>query len=338
MSAGPARAAFLVGLSRFNADRTRGEEQQLAPEPLPFAAERVNAVAEALRRYGYDCTVKVDFRELTASALRDGILARAAELGEDGLLLVHVLSHGIRKDGAALHIVGGDGDGHWTSDVEDWLRTIARTPRMPRALFLLDVCYAGAAARLPWQLSTLGRNDRVWVIAACQAEHEAFDGRFSQAVANVLNRLATSEIDMDLAPAHIPLQTVALRISQEVKHLIDQAAGSPQQVVGSPADITTDLSHLRFFPHLRPAPTTRGRAPGPAEDAPSGAAASGPAAARHGRVRRGQRAELAGAAEDDARPHAGCSGALGIGALGGRGGGGAVRDARPGSSRSGFRL
>ena len=262
MSAGPARAAFLVGLSRFNADRTRGEEQQLAPEPLPFAAERVNAVAEALRRYGYDCTVKVDFRELTASALRDGILARAAELGEDGLLLVHVLSHGIRKDGAALHIVGGDGDGHWTSDVEDWLRTIARTPRMPRALFLLDVCYAGAAARLPWQLSTLGRNDRVWVIAACQAEHEAFDGRFSQAVANVLNRLATSEIDMDLAPAHIPLQTVALRISQEVKHLIDQAAGSPQQVVGSPADITTDLSHLRFFPNLRHAPTNRGLARG----------------------------------------------------------------------------
>ncbi|MGW2291866.1 hypothetical protein [Streptomyces phaeochromogenes] len=58
-------------------------------------------------------------------------------------------------------------------------------------LFIVDLCRAGRAARLS-ELTRVPDSDRnAWVIAATSSDLPAYDRRFSEAVAEVLEQIAT---------------------------------------------------------------------------------------------------------------------------------------------------
>jgi len=118
--------------------------------------------------------------------------------------------------------------------------------RRPLTLFLLDSCYSGTAARLPWQLRVADGRARAWVIAASEPDRSAFDGRFSHAVASVLRDVAAGRLGIDPSVEFVPLDTAAKKIRRNVANLAAQ--GSKQQVTSSVMDIGAEIS-WQFFPN-----------------------------------------------------------------------------------------
>ncbi|GAA3240243.1 hypothetical protein GCM10010532_080580 [Dactylosporangium siamense] len=241
-----------IGISRFGRRRERGQEAAAARwDPLDFATDRVQAMTAVLARFGYRCETPPDLAALTAERLADGIWTAAANLGPDGVLVVHLLTHGHVSETGALYAVGADGQHHSLSDVGHWLRRIVDTPGSPRTLFLLDLCHAGAATRMSWQMSVAGGDSRAWVIAACAPTRGAFSGRFSEAVVNVLRAFADSRIDIDPMLPFIPLATVAREIRREVQRLTDERGAYAQEVTATVVDISAEPTELPFFRNPR---------------------------------------------------------------------------------------
>ncbi|HEX4818124.1 MAG TPA: AAA family ATPase [Nonomuraea sp.] len=89
---------------------------------------------------------------------------------------------------------------------------------------------------------------RSWVLAACEADHAAYDGRFTQAVVNVLRSIADGNLDIDPALPYIPLTTVAREIRQELARL--SADGFRQTLTASLIDLSADVN-VDFFPNPR---------------------------------------------------------------------------------------
>ena len=166
----------------------------------------------------------------------------------DDIVVVHVLSHGHLGGSGAVYVVGADGRTHALSDVEHWLKTVEDFPDRPYTIFLLDLCHGGVAARLPWQAALADGSSRAWVIAACEPDQRAFDGRFTQAVTNVLGRLYRSELDIDRSVQYVPLATIAREIRREVDRLAAAKDALPQQVTCSVVDLSAGVD-LPFFPN-----------------------------------------------------------------------------------------
>src|SRR5262249_48895169 len=112
-------------------------------------------------------------------------------------------------------------------------------------LFLLDLCGSGAAARMPYQLRTEGGARRAWAIAACGPDQQAFDGRFTQAVATVLREIATGRRPIDPALEYVPLTTLAAHIRRELRQLT--GAALPQDAVATLVDLADGDERLPFF-------------------------------------------------------------------------------------------
>ncbi|GAB3841361.1 hypothetical protein GCM10027610_050600 [Dactylosporangium cerinum] len=124
--------ALSIGISRFGRRRERGQEAPAARwEPLDFATDRVQAMTAVLARFGYRCETPPDVAALTAERLADGIWAAARDLGPDGVLVVHLLTHGHVSETGALYAIGADGEHHSLSDVGHWLQRIVDTPDRP---------------------------------------------------------------------------------------------------------------------------------------------------------------------------------------------------------------
>ncbi|WP_229075599.1 hypothetical protein [Actinoplanes sp. DH11] len=248
MRAVPVRKAVLIGIERFGGPATDPEiPADHAWDPLEMAGDRIKALGAVLTRFGYDCVAPDDTRRLRAADLAGHFWAAADELGPDDVLLVHVLSHGMLTRAGTLYVVGSDGAYHAMSDVTAWLLRIADFPQAPRTLFLLDLCQAGAAARLDWQLATAGGDGRAWVIAACSPETKAYNGRFTEALINVLGRFADNEGDVHATREHIPLELIGRTVRREVGRLAREQHALPQQVIGSVLDITADPDLPPFF-------------------------------------------------------------------------------------------
>jgi len=234
--------ALSVGLAHF--DRH---------DRLDFAPGLARELAAALADLGYD--VKDAASESMPSAELGSLVTGTLRGGEPGgLAIVHVVSHGEDADGdATVFALGSDGVRHGEASVAHWL-TMHQDGDGPTALFLLDLCSAGTAARLPWQV----RLDRPkgWVIAASAPGSTAYDGRFTRAVINVLRALGSLDVDPTLP--HVPLSTVARAIRREVNRLIATEDAFTQQVVGSLVDITADAEPA-FFPNPAYSPSPRAR-------------------------------------------------------------------------------
>jgi WD40 repeat protein len=234
------RHAVTIGLSAF----ARHDGEPL--EPLPFAPALTRELAAVLADLGYATTTAVD-PDLPSKALGDTVREHWEAAGADGLLVVHLLSHGHPADGeGTVYALGSDGAVHGAADVDHWLKTVQNEPARPLTLFLLDLCSAGTAATLPWQTRVDPDHARAWVIAACQSGRSAYDGRFTQALTNVLRAVSRGELDVDPALAHVPLPTVARAVHQEVNRLAAAADSYGQRVTASLMDIAADPD-LPFF-------------------------------------------------------------------------------------------
>ncbi|WP_267900915.1 caspase family protein [Actinomadura craniellae] len=244
------RRALSVGVGSFGGRR----------DALPFAPELAERLRTALGALGYECTEPAP---LTGEDLGTAVHQTISAAAPDDVLVIHVISHGQTADGTGrLYVVGPDGRHHPLGDVESWLAAIEDHGSRPPTLFLLDVCQAGQAARLPWQGLRGDGSNRAWVLGAAAPGRSAYDGRLTRALVHVLEALGRGELDIDPALEHAPFTAVARAVRLEVDRLTAADDGDSQQVTGSLLDVTADPPDLPFFPNpaYPPSPARRARA------------------------------------------------------------------------------
>jgi hypothetical protein len=238
---GRTKHAVIVYVSHFEA-----AESQLPLEDLPVSPELISKLSHTLDGLGYD-TVTVDADPIPSMDLGSVVRKHWERVNADDLLIMHVLSHGhVADGGATVYVLGSDGIIDDDNDIAHWLTSLQNVKGRPLTLLLLDLCSSGTVARLPWQQGVPSENSRAWVIAACPPGLAAFDGRFTEGVATVLQALHEGELDTGPARAHVPLPVVARAIRQEVNRLTEIVDGDHQQVTASLVDLSTDPD-LPFF-------------------------------------------------------------------------------------------
>ncbi|MGW4061042.1 hypothetical protein ACWEGE_22370 [Amycolatopsis sp. NPDC004747] len=205
---------------------------------LSYAPDLALSLADELKQLGYVPQAVPDSTRLTSKEV-GSLVKRTITDGSTGdLTVIHLSTHGRGADGdATVFALGSDGVTHADGSIAHWL-TMCENGDGPTTLFLLDLCDAGTAARLPWQ-GRLEATQRSWVIAACGAHERAYGGRFSQAVVNVLRALRTGELDIGPNVEHVPLRTVARAIRQEVNRLSQAVNAIPQTVTASLVDLSS---------------------------------------------------------------------------------------------------
>ncbi|EOD68004.1 hypothetical protein H480_13558 [Amycolatopsis vancoresmycina DSM 44592] len=205
---------------------------------LAYAPDLALTLSDELKQLGYVPQAVPEATRLTSEEVGSLVKRTLADGAAGDLTVIHLSTHGRGTDGdATVFALGSDGVAHADSSIAHWL-TMCETADGPTTLFLLDLCDAGIAARLPWQ-GRLAATQRSWVIAACGPHERAYRGRFSQAVVNVLRALRTGELDIGPSVEHVPLRTVARAIRQEVNRLSRAANAIPQTVTASLVDLSS---------------------------------------------------------------------------------------------------
>ncbi|MFD7610799.1 AAA family ATPase [Streptomyces sp. NPDC059828] len=243
---GPVRVALHVGVSWFAPDEESGLDDD-GPDPLLFAADRVAAVASALEMpcFGYRCQQLAPEDGPTAERLGDAVYERLTTSGADGIVVVHVVSHGVLRP-SGLYVLGSDSVHTARTSVGGWLAAVEDFPGRPLVLFLLDLCHSGAAARLEWQLRRmLDGSNRAWVMAASAEAEMAVDGRFSEAVAEVLTALAQRRLQFDPSSPHIGFHWFADEVRKRLRRSTEAQGGLAQSITVSALDtVGPDLPFL----------------------------------------------------------------------------------------------
>ncbi|MEU9546431.1 AAA family ATPase [Streptomyces mirabilis] len=246
----PRRRAVSIGVTRFAPHPEYGLDGD-PPDALPFANDRVAALKKALEHeaFGYVCTTLTGAEENpgpTAAELGAALDAALTASSSDDVVLVHVLSHGVPRT-TGLYALGSDSDHLPQTSVSGWLAAVEDFPGRPHVLFLLDLCHAGKAARLDWQLRTLDGSNRAWVIAAAAEAELAVEGRFTQAVAEVLDDLAEKRIQCHTSRPFVDFTWFCDRVRERVNRLAGDHGGLRQRVTTSPLD--TAAPELPFLPN-----------------------------------------------------------------------------------------
>lgn len=235
--------ALVLGVGRFTTTVREDEEPQegaAAWSPLPFVYDLVPRLTSSFRSLGYVTTEVVD---PDAAALRDA-LERSVGSGGEHCRVLHLISHGStdpQGDPTRIDVVPPSGEIGIGTNISEWVSS-AQTLRHP-TLFLLDLCRSGRAARLPFLLAHAGRHTHVWVIAASGTDEDAYDGRFSRAVADVLAELNRTGLGTDSTRRHVAFSAVARHVRQRV----ESAEGVPQTVLATAMDLGLDEPELPFF-------------------------------------------------------------------------------------------
>ena len=214
--------------------------------PWPPAIERAVALREALALLGYSSSQPA-ISAGSARAPDPEVDAATSAADRDEILVVHIIGYGHLIASDVVSVVGSDGETYSLTDLEHRLKAAEKFPDGLDTLFLLDLCHGGDAAYRPGQVALTGGSGRARVIAACEPDGQAFDGRFTQAVASVLGRLYRSQLDIDRSVRYMPLATMAREIHREV----DASApgqGTPPPATWSVIDISADAD-APFFPN-----------------------------------------------------------------------------------------
>ena len=232
--------ALLVGIGRFDANPSGGEVPVGTVEfsNLPFIDEVVPPVAEALSRLGYVTDVH---RDIGAKALQ----AVVTEATGGSARVVYLASHGkpSEKNPHRVDVVPADARVGPGMNAAQWVDD-AQESGVPM-LFLFDLCRSGRAARLPHLVYGSHTPVNAWVIAASGTDEDAYDGRFSIALAEVLNAVAETGLDTDPSRSHVPFKTVARQIQLRVEKM----SGISQSVHSTPMDPAVRDPDLPFFPN-----------------------------------------------------------------------------------------
>ena len=240
------RSALVLGIA--GPDPGLDEADLAVPSPLVQAPQQAERLAASLTAYRY--------RDVLAGSREpDGVAAATdvqvwvdAALAEPGLVVVHLLTHGLQGPGrGVLYVLGPDGAEVPTS-VGEWLnRAEKRSGDFGPVLFILDVCHAGAAVGYQLQhLVDIG-HPRAWVLAAAGSADPAYDGRLTRALSQVLDSFRSGELRVDPSVRYIPLR----RVFGEVDRLVQEhSRGSyPQQIHSSYVPLHVDIDRLEFFPN-----------------------------------------------------------------------------------------
>lgn len=222
------RCALVLGFS--GPEPGLGEPELGAPALLAEAPGQARGLAAALAAYGYRDVLRAPGKRDGPVAVAADVQARIdASLAESGLVVVHLLTHGLQGPGqGVLYVLGPDGAEVPTS-VGEWInRAEKRGGDCGPVLFVLDVCHAGAAVEYQLQQLVDARRQQAWVLAASSGEDPAYDGRLTRALTQVLNGFRSGELSVDPSVRHIPLR----KLFNEVDRLVqEQSQGSyPQQV------------------------------------------------------------------------------------------------------------
>jgi hypothetical protein len=211
--------------------------------PLEEAAARASEVSRTLSGFSYVECHSPDQDEGPADEIRRALTSQRADV-----LVVHIVAHGELSPGGerGLRVIGSDRKA-FDDSVFSWIDLIESYPDKPRplTLFILDLCYAGAAAVLPWHQEMPTGKRRAWVIAATGRENLAFDYRLSRATVTVLNRYRDGILRVDPSVEYIPLGEVAQQIKREV--MILGEGDYPQSVEISRVPLGEEPDHLTFF-------------------------------------------------------------------------------------------
>ena len=175
-------------------------------------------------------------------------------------MVVHLLTHGLLgRARSVLFVLGPDGlrvptsVGEWLSWAEE------RAGDCGPVLFVLDVCYAGAAVEVQLQQLVDAGGQRAWVLAAASSADPAYDGRLTRALAQALEGFRSGKLRVDPSVRYIPLRRLFIEVDRLVQEL---SQGSfPQQVHSSYAPLHRDVDQLEFFPNpgwIRPDDDVRG--------------------------------------------------------------------------------
>ncbi|MFI6985160.1 caspase family protein [Embleya sp. NPDC050154] len=231
--------ALVVGIGHFEADVTGGEVAVGASawSDLPFVDEVVPSVAAALNRLGYATEVHRDVDSAALRAAVDGALGNAR--------VVYVASHG-DADAAnpyRVDVVPADACVGRGTNITQWVDDAQRLG-VP-TLFLFDLCRSGRAAALPHLVHGTDSPAIAWVLAASGGGENAYDGRFSLALAEVFEEIARTGLDTDPARSHVPFSVVARRIGRHVERM----AGMAQTVRSTAMVLATEEPDLPFFPN-----------------------------------------------------------------------------------------
>ncbi|WP_147465251.1 WD40 repeat domain-containing protein [Streptomyces sp. 1114.5] len=239
------RQALVVAVGSFAAAVEAGRELPVGTEPwgpLSFVYGLVPEVRQSIERLGYGVVERVD---PDLRGLREGIQTAL----DDGYRIIHVMSHGdtgIDGDPTRVDVVPSCATtGRLGTNVSEWVSVAQVSGR--HTLFLLDLCHSGRAARLPYLLQRAGRDTYAWVIAASDSSEAAYDGRFSEAVAQVFDELAQNRFDAHPAQRYVSFSVVARRIGE----LVAARSGLRQTVSATPLDATLSEPELPFFPNPR---------------------------------------------------------------------------------------
>jgi len=237
------RLALTVGISEFS-------PAVFPPLPaLDFASERIAQLREVLGEApnSYVCLAEAD-PGIPGKALGIRIASAFVEQSYD-VLIVHLLTHGGRGEGTGkLYALGADGIPVPETDIAFWLQRVEDFG-IGRVLFLLDLCYAGEAARPEYLLKKMDGRNKAWVIAAALPNQAAFNGYFTQATACVLDQIRRNVLQVHRSTPHVPFGTIVDWIRLAVWKFADETAQNalPQTVSATPIDGT--YPDLPFFPN-----------------------------------------------------------------------------------------
>ncbi len=122
---------------------------------------------------------------------------------------------------------------------------------------LLDNCHAGAALDAAWR-QRLGERRKTWVLAATvlaatRADEDAYQGRFSQAVAAVPRDLRSGGLGVDPSQEWASISLLARLVHQELWRRCRAGGALPQDLVADLVDPAREATP-RFFrnPHYSP--------------------------------------------------------------------------------------
>ncbi|GGZ92367.1 hypothetical protein GCM10010344_70140 [Streptomyces bluensis] len=251
------RQALVVGVEGPAADPA--DDSPPPWQQLTFAAPCAQRVRTALEKeYAY-VLLEPDRDPASTAAALGGALTQAVS-SEADFTVIHLLAHGApTRNGHGIQAVGGDG--RLTEELARWVNMAENQDTEgsgdPAVLLILDLCHAGAVVTEHLRSLVRPERRRVWVLAACQSKEEAYDGRLSTAVDEVLRGFASGNLKLDPSVLYIPIA----RFCREVALHVESRSTSvnPQSVEQPLAALGADLSHLRFFanPQYEPAGARR---------------------------------------------------------------------------------
>ncbi|MGN5631724.1 hypothetical protein [Streptomyces sp. AC154] len=200
------------------------------------------------RQYAYVLLQPARDPTTTAAALEDALTQSVRS--EADFIVIHLLAHGEpTRNGHGIQAVGGDG--RLTETLARWI-DMAENPDTdgsgdPTVLLILDLCRSGAVVSEHLRSLVRPERRRVWVLAACHPEQDAYDGRLSTAVDEVLRGFASGALKVDTSVPYIPIRRFCREVARHVESR--STALNPQSVEQPLAALGADLSHLKFFPN-----------------------------------------------------------------------------------------